>query len=85
MSATTQTRRMPLQASLSSSEPRSRPSVLPDEHTDCRRDIQRLLIENARLAGEVSNLRARHEDLKRSAEIWIRLYERQLGRREQQS
>ena len=56
-----------------------------DEHTGCRREIQRLLIENARLAGDLSDTRARYDDLKRSAEIWIRLYERQLCGREQSS
>ena len=54
----------------------------PDPHTGCRREIQRLLIENARLAGDLSDIRARYHDLQRSAEIWITLYERQLQNRE---
>ncbi|HWT45736.1 MAG TPA: hypothetical protein VN085_07210 [Vicinamibacterales bacterium] len=78
-------RRMPLPVSTSLLEPRPRPSVLSDEHTVCRREIQRLLIENAQLASDLSDLRARYDDLKRSAEIWAELYERQLGRRGQSS
>lgn len=51
-----------------------------DEHRACRREIQRLTIENARLTGELERLRAAHDDLRGSAEVWIRLYEAQLQR-----
>jgi hypothetical protein len=46
-----------------------------EEHSGCRREIERLAQENSRLATELSRLRARHDDLVRSTEIWIRLYE----------
>ena len=72
-----QSRHTPLPGSLD--YPVARPL---DEHTGCRREIQRLLIENARLAGDLSDTRARYDDLKRSAEMWIDLYERQLRGRE---
>lgn len=72
-----QPRRTPLPVSIDL--PLARPV---DEHTGCRREIQRLLIENARLAGDLSDTRARYYDLKRSAEMWINLYERQLHARE---
>jgi len=78
-------RRLPLPASAGPLEPRPRPSVLNDEHTACRREIQRLLIENAQLASDLSNLRARYDDLVRSAEMWAELYARQLGRKGQSS
>lgn len=84
MSAT-QIRRLPLSASTGLSEHRPRPSVQSDEHTACRREIQRLLIENAQLAGDLADARARYEDLKHSAEMWAELYERQLGRKGQSS
>jgi hypothetical protein len=76
---------------MSASDPRRtfRPSSLDypiprpvDEHTGCRREIKLLLFENARLAGDLSDSRARYYDLKRSAEIWISLYERQLTGKE---
>jgi len=51
-----------------------------DEHRACRREIQRLTNENVRLAGELERLRAAHDDLRGSAEVWIRLYEAQLQR-----
>ena len=35
-------------------------------------------MENARLAVELERLRGLHDDLRGSAEIWIRLYEAQL-------
>lgn len=73
--------RRPLAASLS--RPGSRPSVVSDEHVACRREIQRLFIENARLASDLANTRAQYDDLKRSAEIWIHLYERRLAQKEQ--
>jgi hypothetical protein len=61
---------------------RLRPS---DEHTACRREIMRLLIEHAQLAAELRDERQRFYDLKVSAELWIRLYERQLRRRGERS
>ena len=54
-----------------------------EEHRACRREIQRLTMENARLAVELERLRGLHDDLRGSAEIWIRLYEAQLGRTRQ--
>jgi hypothetical protein len=75
-----QPRRTPLSATLDLSIPRP-----TDEHTGCRREIQRLLIENARLAADLSDTRARYDDLKRSAEMWINLYERQLQGKETSS
>ncbi|HEY7059356.1 MAG TPA: hypothetical protein VH458_22635 [Vicinamibacterales bacterium] len=50
-----------------------------EEHRACRREIQRLTLENARLAVEVEQLRGLNDDLRGSAEIWIRLYEAQLS------
>ncbi|HTM24387.1 MAG TPA: hypothetical protein VL225_04285 [Vicinamibacterales bacterium] len=51
-----------------------------DEHRSCYREILRLSSENCRLLEELARVRARHEDLIRSAEIWIRLYEAHLAR-----
>ena len=51
-----------------------------EEHRACRREIQRLNMENGRLARELEQLRALSDDLRGSAEIWIRLYEAQLSR-----
>jgi hypothetical protein len=51
-----------------------------EEHRACRSEIQRLALENARLAAELSRARARNEDLTKSAEVWIRLYERHVAR-----
>lgn len=51
-----------------------------EEHRACRREIQRLNMENGRLAQELEQLRALNHDLRGSAEIWIRLYEAQLSR-----
>ncbi len=51
-----------------------------EEHRACRREIQRLNMENGRLALELEQLRALNDDLRGSAEIWIRLYEAQLSR-----
>ena len=59
-----------------------KPARPADEHTGCRREIQRLLVENARLSADLSTTRRRYDDLKHSAEIWISLYERQLRLRE---
>jgi hypothetical protein len=36
--------------------------------------------ENARLRRELDRLREENDDLRKSADIWIRLYERQLAR-----
>jgi hypothetical protein len=44
-------------------------------HRSCCREILRLHSENARLSEELARLRAAHEDLRSSAEIWIKLYE----------
>ena len=49
-----------------------------EENRACRREIQRLTMENARLAVELERLRGLHDDLRGSAEIWIRLYEAHL-------
>jgi hypothetical protein len=51
-----------------------------EEHSACRSEIQRLAIENARLSAELARARARNDDLTRSAEIWIRMYERLVAR-----
>ena len=51
-----------------------------EEHRACRHEIQRLNMENGRLANELESLRALNNDLRGSAEIWIRLYEAQLSR-----
>jgi predicted RNase H-like nuclease (RuvC/YqgF family) len=51
-----------------------------DEHRNCHGEIQRLTVENSRLSGELERLRAAHDDLRGSAEVWIRLYEAQLQR-----
>jgi hypothetical protein len=51
-----------------------------EEHRACRREIQRLNMENGRLARELEQLRGLNDDLRGSAEIWIRLYEAQLSR-----
>jgi hypothetical protein len=51
-----------------------------EEHRTCRREIQRLTLENCRLATELEYVRALNADLRASAEIWIRLYEAQLVR-----
>jgi hypothetical protein len=50
------------------------------DHRACCREILRLTGENARLADELARARVTNEDLLRSTEIWIRLYEAQLGR-----
>lgn len=57
------------------------PAALPAVglHHSCCREILRLNDENARLADELAKIRAQHEDLTRSAEIWIRLYETHLA------
>ena len=50
------------------------------EHERLRRELLKLDADNARLAAEVRRLREENQDLKRAAELWIRLYERQLAR-----
>jgi hypothetical protein len=48
-------------------------------HQSCCREILRLNSENARLTDELERIRMHHEDLTKSAEIWIRLYETYLA------
>ena len=77
-----------MNASYLSSGPRSPISAIQNAHAaplpvagihhSCCREILRLNHENARLHRELERMRAQHEDLTRSAELWIRLYERQL-------
>jgi hypothetical protein len=47
-------------------------------HHSCCREILRLKTDNELLHEELGRLRAEHEDLRKSAELWIRLYETQL-------
>jgi hypothetical protein len=47
-------------------------------HHSCCREILRLKTDNEHLHDELGRLRAEHEDLRKSAELWIRLYETQL-------
>ena len=49
-------------------------------HRACCREILRLTNENARLADELVRARATTEDLTKSTDIWIRLYEALLAR-----
>ena len=44
-------------------------------HHSCCREILRMAEENARLRDELAEARTQFEDLTKSAEIWIRLYE----------
>jgi hypothetical protein len=44
------------------------------------REVVRLETENTLLIEEIQRLRDENQDLRDSANIWIRLYERQLGR-----
>lgn len=44
-------------------------------HHSCCREILRMAEENARLRDELAELRGQFEDLTKSSEIWIRLYE----------
>ena len=48
-------------------------------HHSCCREILRLNSDNQRLHDELDRLRAEYEDLRKSAEIWIRLYETQVA------
>jgi hypothetical protein len=48
-------------------------------HHSCCREILRLNAENNRLHDELTRIRAQHDDLTKSAEIWIRLYETYLA------
>jgi hypothetical protein len=50
------------------------------ESESLHRELVRLDAENARLAEEIKRLRDENQNLRDSAAIWIRLYERQLGR-----
>ena len=56
------------------------PGLALAESEGLGRELVRLDAENARLADEIKRLRDENQDLRDSAEIWIRLYERQLGR-----
>jgi hypothetical protein len=60
--------------------PQSQTAPLPAVglHHSCCREILRLNSENARLHDELERVRAENEDLTKSAELWIRLYETQL-------
>jgi hypothetical protein len=53
------------------------PAALPAVglHHSCCREILRLNSENTRLHDELTRIRAQYEDLTKSAELWIRLYE----------
>jgi len=53
---------------------------LPAEHEHLRLELARLDGDNARQAAEIRRLREENQDLKKAAELWIRLYERQLAR-----
>ena len=54
---------------------------LPLEAQDSlRRQLADVDAENARLATEIRRLQEENQDLRDAAEIWIRLYERQLTR-----
>ncbi|HEY2433391.1 MAG TPA: hypothetical protein VGI12_12020 [Vicinamibacterales bacterium] len=48
-------------------------------HHSCCREILRLNGENARLSDELTRMRARYDDLTKSAEMWIHLYETSLA------
>jgi len=50
------------------------------EHERLRHELIKLDADNARLAAEVRRLHQENQDLKKAAELWIRLYERQLAR-----
>ena len=50
------------------------------EYERLRRELVKLDADNARLAAEIRRLREENQDLTRAAELWIRLYERQLAR-----
>ncbi len=56
------------------------PGLALAESEGLRRELVTLDAENARLAEEIQRLRDENQDLRDSAAIWIRLYERQLGR-----
>jgi len=50
------------------------------EHERLRRELIKVDADNKRLAAEVRRLVEENQDLKKAAELWIRLYERQLAR-----
>jgi len=50
------------------------------EQERLRRELAHLDADNARLATEVRRLQEENQDLREAADIWIRLYERQLTR-----
>jgi hypothetical protein len=51
-----------------------------DEQGSLRRELAALDGDNARLASEVRRLQEENQDLRDAANLWIRLYERQLAR-----
>jgi hypothetical protein len=53
---------------------------LSQDREQMARELVRLDTENALLMEEIHRLRDENQDLRESANIWIRLYERQLGR-----
>lgn len=56
-------------------------SALPlGEQDRLRRELMDVDTENTRLAAEICRLQEENQDLRDAAEIWIRLYERQLAR-----
>jgi hypothetical protein len=50
------------------------------EHERLRRELIKVDADNKRLDAEIRRLREENQDLKKAAELWIRLYERQLAR-----
>ena len=55
------------------------------ERARLRRECEAFGAENARLGTDIERLRQENEALRESAEIWIRLYEKQLARANQAS
>ena len=51
-----------------------------EEQDSLRRQLADVDAENARLATEIRRLQEENQDLRDAADIWIRLYERQLTR-----
>ena len=56
------------------------PGLSLAEREVLRRALLTLDAENARMAAEIKRLRDENQELRDSAAIWIRLYERQLDR-----
>jgi hypothetical protein len=61
-----------------SAPPDAAPLRVVGIHHSCCREILRLKSENHRLHTELERIQASHDDLTKSAEIWIRLYETYL-------